>query len=124
GINVLPLAGRGASGTFLINDDKTQPGYAEYCVASAGYFTAMNIPLLEGRVFDGADTVKSPHVAVISQSLARRYWPNENPIGKQIQFGNMDTDKHLLHVVGVVGDVRDALDREAQPTVYAFSLQR
>jgi predicted lysophospholipase L1 biosynthesis ABC-type transport system permease subunit len=62
---------------------------------------------------------------VISRSLAQRYWPNEDPIGKRIQFGNMDTDKRLLNVVGVVGDVRDAvLEREAQPTVYAFSLQR
>jgi putative ABC transport system permease protein len=125
GINVLPLADRGANGTFLINDDPAQRGYAEYRIASAGYFAAMDIPLLRGRMFDGTDTVTSPHAAVISQSLARRYWPNEDPIGKQIQFGNMDTDKHLLHVVGVVGDVRDvALEREAQPTVYAYSLQR
>jgi putative ABC transport system permease protein len=125
GINVLPLSGRGANGTFLINDDPAQRGYAEYRVASAGYFAAMNIPLLHGRVFDRSDKVSSPHVAVISQSLAQRYWPIEDPLGKRIQFGNMDTDKHLLHVVGVVGDVRDAtLDREARPTVYAFSLQR
>ena len=125
GINVLPLADRGANGTFLINDDPSQRGYAEYRVASGGYFAAMNIPLLRGRMFDGTDTVNSPHAAVISQSLANKYWPHEDPIGKRIQFGNMDTDKHLLHVVGVVGDVRDAaLDRDAQPTVYAFSLQR
>lgn len=125
GINVLPLADRGANGTFLINDDPSQRGYAEYRVASGGYFPAMNIPLLSGRMFGGADTVNSPHVAVISRSLAQKYWPNEDPIGKRIQFGNMDTDKHLLHVVGVVGDVRDVnLEREARPTVYAFSLQR
>lgn len=124
GINVLPLVVRGSSSTFLIEDDPTQRGQAEYRVASAGYFAAMNIPLLHGRMFGVEDTVNSPHVAVISQSLAQRYWPNEDPIGQRIQFGNMDTDKHLLNVVGVVGDVRDALDREAQPTVYAFSLQR
>ena len=124
GINVLPLADRGANGTFLINDDPNQRGYAEYRIASAGYFAAMKIPVIKGRMFDGSDTVKSPHVAVISQSLAQRYWPNEDPIGKRIQFGNMDTDKRLLHVVGVVGDVRGVLEREAQPTVYAFSLQR
>jgi putative ABC transport system permease protein len=123
GINTLPLSG-GPNGTFLIDDDPNQRGYADYRVASAGYFAAMKIPLLKGRVFDRSDTVKSPHVAVISQSLAQRYWPNEDPIGKRIQFGNMDTDKHLLHVVGVVGDVRSLLEREVQPTVYAFSLQR
>jgi len=124
GINWLPLTGSGGNGTFLINDDPNQRGYADYRVASAGYFAAMKIPLIKGRIFDRSDNVKSPHVAVISQSLAQRYWPNEDPIGKRIQFGNMDTDKRLLHVVGVVGDVRTVLEREAQPTVYAFSLQR
>ncbi|HKG79627.1 MAG TPA: ABC transporter permease, partial [Pyrinomonadaceae bacterium] len=123
GINVLPLSA-GPNGTFLIDDDPNQRGYADYRVASAGYFPATKIPLIKGRLFDSSDTVKSPHVAVISQSLAQRYWANEDPIGKRIQFGNMDTDKHLLHVVGVVGDVRSVLEREAQPTVYAFSLQR
>jgi putative ABC transport system permease protein len=124
GINVLPLADRGANGTFLIDNDPQQRGYAEYRIASAGYFPAMKIPLLRGRLFGDEDTVNSPHVAVISQSLAQRYWPNEDPTGKRIQFGNMDTDKHLMQVVGVVGDVRSALEREAQPTVYGFSLQR
>jgi predicted permease len=125
GINVLPLADRGANGTFLINNHPAQRGYADYRIASAGYFAAMNIPLLRGRMFDRTDTVSSPHVAVISQSLAQKYWPNQDPLGREIQFGNMDTDKHLLHVIGVVGDVRDAsLDREADPTVYAYSLQR
>jgi putative ABC transport system permease protein len=123
GINVLPL-NAGPNGTFLINDDPNQRGYADYRVASAGYFAATKIPLLKGRIFNSSDTVKSPHVAAISQSLAQRYWPNEDPIGKRIQFGNMDTDKHLLNVVGVVGDVRSVLEREPQPTVYAFSLQR
>jgi predicted permease len=125
GINVLPLADRGAGGTFLINNDPSQRGYAEYRIASAGYFSAMNIPLLHGRAFSASDTANTPHVAVISKSLAEQYWPNQDPVDRTIQFGNMDTDRHLLHVVGVVGDVRDVtLDRPARPTVYAFSLQR
>jgi predicted permease len=125
GINVMPLADRGANGQFLINDDPNQRGYAEYRVASAGYFAAMKVPLLRGRMFGSEDKANSQHVAVISQSLAQRFWPNEDPLGKRIQFGNMDTDKHLMQIVGVVGDVRDAaLEREAEPTVYGFSLQR
>jgi putative ABC transport system permease protein len=124
GVASLPLAGRGASGTFLIDNNPSLKGQAGYAPASPGYFAAMGIPLLQGRLFDSGDTVNSPQVAVISQSLARRYWPNEDPIGKRIQFGNMDTDKRLLHVVGVVGDVRNALDTEAGPMVYAYSLQR
>ena len=125
GINVLPLQGSGSTGTFLINDDPSKRGYAAYRVASAGYFSAMSIPLLRGRLFDGSDKVNKQHVAVISQSLAQRYWPGEDPLGKRIQFGNMDTDKRLMQIVGIVGDVRDAtLEREPQPTVYAYSLQR
>lgn len=124
GINVLPLQNSGANGTFLINDDQSQRGYAEYRVASAGYFSAMRIPLLRGRFFDGSDKANGQHVAVISQSLAQRYWPNQDPLGQRIQFGNMDTDKRLMQVVGVVGDVRKALELEPQPTVYGYSLQR
>lgn len=125
GINVLPLKDRGANGQFLINDDESKPRYAEYRVASPGYFSAMKIPLLRGRLFDGSDKPDGRHVALISQSLAQRYWPNADPIGQRIQFGNMDTDKRLMEIVGVVGDVRDAtLEREPQPTVYGYSLQR
>jgi predicted permease len=125
GINVLPLKSRGANGQFLVDNDQSRPGYAEYRVASAGYFSAMKIPLVRGRLFDGSDKANGQHVAVISQSLAQRYWPDADPLGQRIQFGNMDTDKRLMQIVGVVGDVRDAtLEREPQPTVYGYSLQR
>jgi len=125
GINRLPLQGGGADGQFLIDNDPNQKGYAEYRVASAGYFDAMRIPLLRGRMFDASDRVNGQHVAVISQSLAQRYWPNQDAIGKQIYFGNMDTDKHLMQIVGIVGDVRDVnLERPPDPTLYGYSLQR
>jgi predicted lysophospholipase L1 biosynthesis ABC-type transport system permease subunit len=61
----------------------------------------------------------------VSQSLARSYFPNEDVVGKQIQFGNMDGDVRLLNIVGVVGDVRDeGLDADVRPTVYANYAQR
>jgi predicted permease len=120
----LPLQGLGRNSEFLINNDKSQPGYATYTVASSGYFSAMRIPLLRGRFFDSSDRVNGQHVAVISQSLAQR-WPNgADPIGQRIYFGNMDTDKHLMEVVGVVGDVHSSLEAAPQPTVYGYSLQR
>src|SRR5262249_24428476 len=72
-----------------------------------------------------SDLPSSPHAAVISQSLAQKYWPNEDSMGRGIQFGNMDGDLHLLHVVGVVGDVHDkGVDVKIRPTVYANALQR
>jgi putative ABC transport system permease protein len=85
----------------------------------------MGIPLLRGRTFDRSDQPDSSHAALISESMAEKYWPNEDPIGQAIQFGNMDGDLRLLHVVGVVGDVHDrGVDVATSPTVYANSLQR
>jgi ABC-type lipoprotein release transport system permease subunit len=124
-ISHLPLTGDGPNGTFLINNDPARKGSADYRRASSGYFEALHIPLLRGRMFDATDVPNAPHAALISQSLARKYWPNEDPLGQTIQFGNMDGDLRLLHVVGVVGDVRaDAIDQPAAPTVYGNALQR
>src|ERR1041384_6289493 len=125
GINSLTLTGTGSNGTFLIDNDPAHTGYAEYRLASAGYFAALDIPLLHGRLFEPSDAANAPPVAVISQSLAQKYWPDEDPIGKQIQFGNMDGDERLVQVVGVVGDVRErGLDAALARTVYANALQR
>src|SRR5262249_58002966 len=125
GANGVPMDGARGDGTFWMDNNPAKTGYADYRVASAGYFAAMGIPVLRGRVFDESDKPEAPHAAVISQSLARKYWPNENPIGKRIQFGNMDGDPRLLSIVGVVGDVRGyGLDADARPTVYGNALQR
>jgi putative ABC transport system permease protein len=124
-ISLLPLRGDGPDGTFFINNNPAKSGSADFRLASAGYFAAMGIALLRGRTFDRSDQPNSPHAALISESMAGKYWPNENPIGQTIQFGNMDGDLRLLHVVGVVGDVHDrGVDAATSPTVYANSLQR
>lgn len=124
-INYLPLTGGGPSGTFLINNDPSRKGEADYRQASAGYFAAMRTPLLRGRTFDATDSVNSPNAAVVSQSFAQKYWPNQDPLGQTIQFGNMDGDLRLLHIVGVVGDIHDyGVDETIEPTLYANSLQR
>jgi predicted permease len=100
-------------------------GYADYSVASEGFFKALGIPLVRGRLFDVHDTVDAPHVAVINESLARATWPNQDPIGRTIEFGNMDGDLRLLKVVGVVGDVRESsLEKPPEPTVYVNYRQR
>ena len=95
-ISHLPLTGGGPDGTFMINNNPGRKGDADYRRASAGYFAAMRIPLLRGRTFDTSDQINSPNAAVISQSLAQKYWPNEDPIGQTIQFGNMDGDLALV----------------------------
>jgi predicted permease len=125
GINALPLSRRGSNGTFQKDGNPAITGDADFRLASGGYFAAMGIPLLRGRMFDERDRDGAPDACVISQSVAQKYWPGEDPIGRTIQFGNMDGDKDLLHIVGIVGDIRDGgLDQPMEPTVYANSLQR
>ena len=125
GVNGLPMAGGGTDGQFLIDDNPSLKGYGEFRVASPGYFDAMGIRLVRGRLFDQSDGPNTSQVALISESLAQQYWPNEDPLGKGIQYGNMDGDTHLLRVVGVVGDVREfGLEADARPTVYVHYLQR
>jgi putative ABC transport system permease protein len=104
---------------------KERIGNADFCVASEGYFQVLGIPLLRGRIFDQRDGADSPHVAVISESLARDRWPNQDPLGRTIEFGNMDGDLRLLTIVGIVGDVHEyGLDAPPRPTVYVDLFQR
>jgi predicted permease len=109
----------------MMIQQKDRMGVADFCAATDGYFQALGIPLLRGRMFDGSDGANSPHVAVISESLARQRWPNQDPIGHTIEMGNMDSDLRLLTIVGIVGDTHEySLDTPARPTVYVNLLQR
>jgi predicted permease len=100
-------------------------GQADFCAATDGYFQVVGIPLLRGRIFDESDGADSPHVAVISDSLARARWPGQDPIGHTIEFGGMDGDLRLLTIVGIVGDVHEyGLDAPPRPTVYVNLFQR
>ncbi len=104
---------------------KERMGIADYCVATDGYFQVLGIPLIRGRIFDQRDGANSPHVAVISESLARDRWPSQDPIGHTIEFGNMDGDLRLLTIVGIVGDTHEyGLDVPPRPTVYVNLFQR
>jgi putative ABC transport system permease protein len=109
----------------LLAKDPTRSGTANYTLVDGNYFDAMGIPLERGRTFRTTDTEDAPHVAVISASLAKEKWPNESPIGKFIQYGNMDGNMRPFTIVGVVGDVRDQnLANPPQPTFYAYLPQR
>ena len=100
-------------------------GNADFGVVSQEFFQVLQIPLVRGRLFDDRDGPDSPHVAVISESLARERWPGQDPIGHTIEFGNMDGDLRLLTIVGIVGDVHEyGLDRPPRPTVYVNLFQR
>ena len=113
----LPLEGN-ASRSFEI-EGRPEPGpenqpYANYSVACPNYFRALGVPLLEGREFNHKDILTSPGVIIINQSMARKFWPNEDPLGKRIKQGGA-----WRSVVGVVGDVRHwGLDQESYPQFF------
>lgn len=140
-INGLPMDGGLPDGMFLLMNQNEVPksfegfgalfqqkertGNADFGVVTDGYFRALGIPLRRGRMFDQRDGADAPHVAVISESLARERWPGQDPIGHTIEFGNMDGDLRLLTIVGVVGDVHQyGLDVPPRPTVYVNLFQR
>ena len=135
GANALPFSDAGWNGAFWdaavvpkLDDPAHLPkplGYAEFRVASDGYFKALGIPLQRGRQFDDRDGADAPQVALVSAVLARSIWPDQDPIGQKLQYGNMDGDMHALMIVGIVGDVRDyGLDHDVRGTVYVNLAQR
>ena len=86
-------------------------------LGGAEYFRTMGIPLLRGRGFLDSDNENATPVAVVSHAIAQRWWPNEDPIGKQIKFWGPDTLAWRT-VIGVAGDIRYRAIRDANPTVY------
>jgi len=103
----------------------SQVGHALYCVASKRYFRTVGIPLVRGRMFGEQDGFDSPNVALISQSLARQRWPDQDPVGQVINFGNMDGSLKSSTIVGIVGDVRaQGLDRPPSSIIYVDYRQR
>jgi predicted permease len=86
-----------------------------------GYFSTMQIPLLSGRDFGSQDSGDAQRVVVLSNKMARKYWPNEDPLGKRIKMGGLDDKGPWLTIVGIVGDVkyRNLVESEAaDPDAY------
>ncbi|MBV9506863.1 MAG: ABC transporter permease [Acidobacteriia bacterium] len=89
---------------------------------SPGFVETMRVPLLHGREFTEHDGERDPRVVMVNEALVRRFWPNENPIGKRILVGR---DVNPMQVVGVTGDIRNvSLSADAQPEVYLSFAQR
>jgi predicted permease len=121
-----PLEGFTSNGQFEFLDEPGKKGYGWYSIATPDYFRALDIPLLRGRLFDETDLPTSPHVAIVNETAARRFWPGEDPIGKRVAWGGMDKyGPAPLTVVGVVGDARDeSLKQETHPAIYMNFFQR
>jgi putative ABC transport system permease protein len=106
---MLPLQNSGWNGGFTIRG-RTGLGQAELRYVTPGYFRAMGIPIRRGRDFSPRDTSDVPRFILINEALARRYFPNEDPVGRTLDRGT---------IIGVAGDVRQAtLNVPAQPEIY------
>jgi putative ABC transport system permease protein len=89
---------------------------AVYFNASPNYFATMGIPLLRGRDFSSADNSSAPQVAIINQTMAQRFWPNQSALGKRL---TLVRQKSAVEIVGIVGDIeRYGLDENVQPEIY------
>jgi putative ABC transport system permease protein len=122
-ITNLPLYNQGGSTNISIEGRPDPPPNQEPIITtrviSPKYFETMGIPLLSGRQLTDQDTDDSPNVTVISETMARRYWPGENPIGKRISFGRPETDEEWIQIVGIARDVRQSdLITAIKPQMY------
>ena len=120
--SALPLTWDGGTGGFIPEGAVVRPDVAwdaNNRVVSPGYFEAMGIPLRRGRLFRDADGPDAPPVAIINEAMARKFWPNQDPLGKRFKFENGSDNTPWLRIVGIVGDVRQMrLDEPPRQEMY------
>jgi putative ABC transport system permease protein len=124
----LPLSGWNSSRAFAVEGQpaptRGQEPEAEFRCVSEDYFRAMRIALRRGRGFTPADREDAPLVAVVNETMARRFFPGEDPIGRRVDFrlrpvGAAEAGPSWREIVGVVGDVRhQGLAQPARPEIY------
>ena len=119
----LPLSGQGGSGTTTIDTQsvplENRTPEADLRTATPDYFKAMSIPLVRGRYFESSDSDGTPNVAIVDESLAQAYWPNQDPIGKRIHFGDVQSKSPWRTIVGVVRHVHNrTLEARSRVEVY------
>ena len=116
-ISALPMIWRGGIWPVVVNgrsQNRAEGTSASLRYVTPDFFATMGVPIQSGRDISEADTIDHPFVAVVSESFVRRYWPDQNPIGRHFEFGLHDRE-----VIGVVGDVRvRGLERVSEPQVY------
>lgn len=122
-VSQLPIGGGRAGRSFVIEGKpdpgtENQPG-ASYTIICPNYFQTMGIKLVSGREFTEKDALNAPNVVVINETLAKRYWPDEDPLGRRIKIGRFNSDGPWLTVVGVIPDVKQyGLDQQTRPEFF------
>jgi putative ABC transport system permease protein len=104
-------------------EEQTANPYSNYEAISPEYFQTMGIPLIRGRAFTEQDRGDQVSVVIINELMARKYWPNEDPIGKRLKFGKAESSAPWLTVVGVAKDVRYREWDAIRPDIYVPYLQ-
>jgi putative ABC transport system permease protein len=121
--NMIPLDGNGTDRLIEIEGyvprDAADMPDAQNRQATPGWFAAMGIPLVRGRLIEGSDNDKAQRVVVVSEAFVKQFFPNGDAIGKRIRLGKLTSEFPWATIVGVVGDVRGfALDEPPLPTMY------
>ncbi|HEV7522008.1 MAG TPA: ABC transporter permease [Candidatus Angelobacter sp.] len=127
-VTPLPLSGNNAMITFQIEGrpvPKSEEPAADIEAATPGFFRTLNIPLLRGRDFSERDDSKAPGVVVVNEAFVRKYFPNDDPLGKHITPGASNSGKpQVREIIAVVGNVKNrSLDAEDVPVYYIPSTQ-
>jgi len=122
-VGALPFDGTRNTTAFMAEgaetDDRSRIATTQATIATPGYFELMGIRLLRGRAFDERDDVNTQPVAVVTDSLARRTWPNQDAVGKRLRIGGPRSQNPWITVVGVVNDVRsDRPEDPPRPTLF------
>jgi putative ABC transport system permease protein len=127
GGNGVPLIGPHNSGAFTIENRAEEPSnlpLAQISSVSADYFRVLGTPLIRGRFFADSDDTTAPPAALIDEAMARRYWPNEDPVGRRIKFGRQGSKAPWMAIAGIVGNIKtDGFEVPDQPHLYVPILQ-
>ena len=127
GGNGVPMIGPHNTFSFSIEDQPAldvNPPTAQVSAVSPDYFRVLGTPLMRGRSFLPSDDNQAPRVALIDEALARRFFPDQDPIGRQIKAGRRGSNAPWTTITGVVGNIKsDGLDQPDQPHLYLPILQ-
>lgn len=127
-VSHLPLSGSEQIDRFVVEGSSTvsqaEMPLADHRKVSADYFKTLEIPIRAGRAFHEHDNQNTPPVAIVSESMAKRFFPDGDALGKRIKFGGLNSDDPWLNIVGIAADVRHTvLSDEPRPQIYASYLQ-
>jgi putative ABC transport system permease protein len=122
----LPFSGNGGTVQIILPDRELPAKGMEpevmFNTATSNYFETIGIPFIQGRLFGNEDRPDTPRALIINQTMARRFWPNQDPLGKQVKFAEDDSTGTI---VGIVGDAKHYwLEEEQRPQLYAAYTQQ